>query len=276
MTAIPHPLHQIALPLFVPGHRMDRLAKACDAGADAVIVDLEDAVAPDDKIAARSAMVAALAQAQIGPIILRINGIGTPWHADDLAACSGLPLTAIMLPKAEDAAACTAISDSTGLPVVALIESARGIQNVQAIASASARLAFGSIDYAADLGLAHTPIALQHARAALVLAARLADQPAPWDGVTTAVKDNDAIAQDCAQSVDMGFAGKLLIHPAQVGPARQGFAPTDADRDWAERVLAAAGDSAAAIMLDGQMIDAPVVLRARAILARAAAAQVTA
>lgn len=261
-------LDRIALPLFVPASRMDRYAKAAAAGADAVIVDLEDAVAPDAKDSARADLVRMLPRDGAVPTLVRINAAGTPWFQADVAACRDLPLTAIMLPKAEDPDLCRSLAQQTGKPVVGLIETALGLHHAPAIAAACARLAFGSIDFAADLGLAHDQMPLLAARAQLVLAARLAGQAAPWDGVTVAVDDAEAIMQDCRHGVAMGFGGKLLIHPAQIDPARRGFAPTAAEQDWAQRVMAATADSAAAVKLDGQMIDAPVIMRARAILAR--------
>ena len=261
-------LDRIALPLFLPASRMDRFAKACASGADAVILDLEDAVAPEAKDEARAALLRDLPTSPPCPILIRINAAGSPWFEADLAACRDLPLTAIMLPKAEDPALCADLFERTGLPVVGLIETALGLHHVHAVAAACAGLAFGSIDFAADLGLAHEQTPLLQARAQIVLAARLNGLPAPWDGVTVAVNDADAIVQDCRHSIAMGFGGKLIIHPAQIDPARRGFAPTQEETDWATRVIAATAQSAAALKLDGQMIDAPVIKRAQAILAR--------
>lgn len=264
-------LDQISLPLFVPASRMDRYAKAAAAGADAVIIDLEDAVAPEDKGAARAALQQHLPREGGAATLLRINAAGSPWFDADLAACQNLPLSGLVLPKAEDPEVCRALAEQSGLPVVGLIETALGLYRAPAIANACARLAFGSIDFAADLALAHEEMPLLYARAQLVLAARLAGQPAPWDGVTVAINDREAILQDCRHSLAMGMGGKLLIHPAQIEAARIGFAPSATERDWAERVLAATAQSTAAVKLDGQMIDAPVIARARAIMARIAA-----
>lgn len=260
----------ISLPLFVPGDRPDRFAKAAAAGADAVIVDLEDAVPEAAKAMARDGIGSVLAENRlVVPILLRINGAGTAWHEDDLRAASGLPLVAILLPKAETAEACLAVEKATGHPVIALIESARGLAEAEALARVSARLAFGSIDYAADLAMGHTRQSLLMARSQIVLASRLAGLPAPIDGVTTAIHDRDAILSDCAHAVEMGFGGKLLIHPAQIAPARQGFLPNMAEIDWARRVLKAAETGGAALSVDGAMVDAPVIARARQVLARA-------
>lgn len=263
------PVDTIALPLFVPADRPERLAKAVAAGPDAVIADLEDAVAPDAKTAARERLAEALAGLPAGtPLLLRINAKGTAWHAHDVAAAAGLPLAAIVLPKAESGTDILRVAGETGLPVVALVESARGIDRIDEVAGAACRLAFGSIDYAADLAIGHTRQALAHARARIALASRLAGLPAPIDGVTAAVHDLGLLADDCAHAREMGFAGKLLIHPAQIAPARAAFLPSAVEMDWARRVLQAAPEKGA-FMLDGAMVDAPVLARARQILARA-------
>ncbi|MCB1444283.1 MAG: CoA ester lyase [Rhizobiaceae bacterium] len=259
----------IMLPLFVPGDRPDRFAKAVAAGPDAVIVDLEDAVAAEAKAAARDGLADALPAMPAGmPVILRINAAGTEWHEADLAMAARLRLAALILPKAETAADITRVADRCGCPVVALVETAVGLHRAVEIADASARLAFGSIDFAADLGMAHTRQSLLAARSALVMAARIAGQPAPLDGVTTAIKDDGMIADDCAHAVELGFSGKLLIHPAQIASARRGFAPSGTETAWAERVLAASAGGAA-VRVDGAMVDAPVIRRAEQILARA-------
>lgn len=260
------------LPLFIPATRPDRFAKAAAAAPDALIVDLEDAVAPEEKAAARAALAENLAKADLGgaAVLLRINAAGTPWHEADLAAAAALPLAGLLLAKAETPEDLRRAAQVSGLPVMALIESAKGIAGAREIAKASARLAFGSIDYAADLGMGHTRDSLLSARSELVLASRLAGIPAPLDGVTTAVQDEPRILEDCAHAAELGFSGKLLIHPAQVAAARRGFRPSEAEIAKARRVLEAAASGAAALRLDGEMVDMPVILRARRILARAA------
>jgi citrate lyase subunit beta/citryl-CoA lyase len=243
--------------LFVPADRPERFAKAAASGADAIIIDLEDAVAPAAKAHAR----AALAQLPTGvEIWVRINAAGTFWHEADVAALAGLPIAGAMLAKAENPAALQAI----GVPVIALIETARGIAAARKIASAAVRLAFGSIDYAADLGMAHTREALASARAELVLASRLAGIAAPLDGVTATI--DEGVEEDARHAAALGFAGKLCIHPRQITAARAGFAPSAADIAWAQRIIAAGAGGAVAV--DGAMVDAPVRLRAEQILAR--------
>lgn len=259
-----------ALPLFVPGDRPERFAKAVAAGPDAVIIDLEDAVAAAAKVAARDGLRAALADLGDSlPLFLRINAPCTEWHEDDLRAARDLPLAGIILPKAEEAADLTHAAELSGHPVIALVETARGLQNIDVIAGSAARIAFGSIDFAADLAMGHTRTSLLFARARIVLASRLAGLPAPIDGVTVAIREEDEILSDCAHSVELGFGGKLLIHPAQIAPARRGFAPSEKELDWARRVEAAAASGDAALTVDGAMVDAPVIARARQIIARA-------
>src|SRR5690606_36750 len=202
------------------------------------------------------------------PLLLRINAKGTQWHAGDLAAASSLPLAGIVLPKAENGGDILRAGEETALPVVALVESARGIAAIDEIAAAAARLAFGSIDYAGDLAMAHTRPALASARSRIALASRLADLPAPIDGVTASVHDVELLASDCTHAREMGFGGKLLIHPAQIAPASAAFLPSSEEIGWARRVLQAAPDKGV-FMLDGAMVDAPVLARARHILARA-------
>ena len=260
----------ITLPLFVPADRPDRFDKALAAGADAVILDLEDAVAPGAKEAARSALAGAYASlaAAACPAIVRVNAEDTPFHAADLAACTALPLRAVMVPKVEDADTVARVAGATGLPVLALIESARGLAAARAVAASGARLVFGSIDFAADLGCAHTREALLLARLELVLASRLAGGPAPLDGVTAGIRDTELVRDDAAYGISLGFAGKLLIHPAQIAPAAAGLQPDPDQLAWARRVLAAGRDGGAATV-DGAMVDAPVRLRAEQIERRA-------
>lgn len=251
-------------PLFVPANRPDRFARAAASGADALILDLEDAVADDAKDAARAALRADFTDL---PVVVRINGAGTRWHEADLVAVRRLSPAAIMLPKAEIGPGLGTVL-ATGLPVLTLIETARGLSDARQIAALDgvARLIFGSIDYCADLQCAHTREALLAARSELALASRLAGVPGPVDGVTVSIDDRDAIEADARHACDLGFGGKLAIHPRQIDPIRQGFLPDMSDVEWARRVLAS-GDGAATV--DGAMVDEPVRIRARAILARA-------
>lgn len=254
-------------PLFVPGDRPDRFIKAARSGADAVIIDLEDAVAPGNKALAR----AALTEAPFAdcPVLLRINDSRSAWHAADIEAAAGRPWAAILLPKAEGAAEVSALRDRLGLPVIAMVESALGLANARAMAAVDGvtRLAFGSIDFAADLGAAPTQEALLAARSELVLASRLGGCHAPLDGVTANLEDAALAEADARYARSLGFGGKFAIHPRQVSAILAGFAPSADEVAWAQGVLATGGDGAERI---GEgFADAPVRRRAEAILARA-------
>lgn len=260
--------------LFVPATRPDRFMKALSSGADAIIIDLEDAVGHGEKVGARHALAATVPAG--GTVLLRINGSGTPWHEDDLAAARTLPLAGVVLPKAESREEVERVAARLGADtsIIPLIESAQGLAAARSIATAPgvARLAFGSIDFAADLGCAHTREALLSARSELVLAARLAGGAGPIDGVTTRVDDAALAQDDAAHAVALGLAGKLCIHPGQIAPVMKGFAPTAEEVSWAERILAALDDGGSVVAVDGAMVDAPVRLQAERILARTQAA----
>lgn len=255
---------KICAPLFVPANRPDRFAKAAASGADAVILDLEDAVAVDDKDAARDSLDVSFTTL---PVLVRVNAHGTPWHLADLHAAAKLPVSGIVLPKAETSEAFAEVARRAGKPVVALIESARGLANAREIAGAQGvvRLAFGSVDYCADLGCSHLREVLLPARSAVVLASRLAGIAAPIDGVTVQIDDFHVLHDDAAHARTLGMFGKLCIHPKQIAEVKRAFAPSAAEVDWAIRVLAS-GDGA--VKVDGAMVDEPVRVRARSILAQ--------
>ncbi|MCL1960444.1 MAG: CoA ester lyase [Desulfovibrionaceae bacterium] len=260
--------------LFVPGHQAARFDKACQSGADAVVLDLEDAVPPERKDEARAQIaqwLAARAGGAGGPVIaIRINAAGTPWHAADAALCGHPAVGALMLPKAEDAAVLRALAAQ--LPAVALlplVETARGMARVQELAAAPGvqRLVFGTIDFQADLDIEGDGLELLYFRSRMTLASRVAGILPPVDGVSTAIDDAARIEADTLQARRLGFGAKLCIHPRQVAPVNQGFAPTPAQIQWARRVIQAdAASGGAPVAVDGKMIDKPVVLKARAVL----------
>ncbi|WP_417210321.1 HpcH/HpaI aldolase/citrate lyase family protein [Antarctobacter sp.] len=256
----------LTTPLFVPASKPERFGKAAASGADAVILDLEDAVAAADKDTARAALDAGFTDL---PVIVRINAIGTPWHAADLAAVTGAGFAAVILPKSEtpDTVA-QVVAALPGLPVIALIESALGLANARAIATVKGveRLAFGSVDFCADLRCAHLRDILLPVRSELVLASRLGGIASPIDGVTVQLDDLAATRDDAGHARDLGMTGKLCIHPKQIAEVKRAFAPSEKEISWAKRVLAS-GDGA--VSVDGAMVDEPVRIRARAILAAA-------
>ena len=258
--------------LFVPGNRPERFAKAIDSGADRVILDLEDAVAPEGKAAARSA-IAEWMQANrqhAGKVLIRINDVTTTWHADDLALASAVQPKCIMLPKCEAAHQVAAVlsclpDDASVLP---LIETARGLVAVHNIAAAPrlARLAFGSLDYMVDLAIESGSLALDFAAAQIAVASRAAGLVSPVAGVTP---DMDAarVSADMLHAKSLGFGAKMCIHPSQLAAVHAALAPTVAELAWAQRVLQVwAASSGGAIQLDGKMVDRPVVLKAERIM----------
>ena len=261
--------------LFVPGNRPERFAKALASGADAVIIDLEDAVPLDAKATARDALLAAwsgLDASERARLLVRVNPAGTPWHAADLAVVASLTgLGALMLPKAENPQQVEQAFRTNSKLVLPLIESAEGVGQMDAIARAAGtlRLGLGHIDLQADLGMRCGPDEAELApiRLAMVVASRRAVLPSPVDGVTTATTDAQVLSQDAQRSRRFGFGAKLCIHPAQVAGVHQALAPTEAECDWARRVLAAeVAAGGGAFSVDGKMVDPPVLLLARQIL----------
>ncbi|WP_027944390.1 HpcH/HpaI aldolase/citrate lyase family protein [Amycolatopsis taiwanensis] len=252
--------------LFVPGSRPERFAKAVAAGADVVVVDLEDAVPPEGKAAARENLRAAW---PIGPdVVVRINAHNSPEFDADLVLCRDLGPAAVMLPKTESAQDVQAVADGTGCPVLGLVETARGFVNLGEICTAPglARLVFGSIDLALDLGTT-ADAALDASRSDLVRWSAACGLPAPLDGVTPSIDDVAAIDRDARRAKAWGFGGKLCIHPAQLAVVRDAMRPSAEEVAWARRVIEADEQAqGAAVSLDGAMIDRPVVERARRLL----------
>jgi citrate lyase subunit beta/citryl-CoA lyase len=257
--------------LFVPGNRPERFDKACAAGADAVIVDLEDAVPASDKLAARDALAAWLSPAH--PVLVRINSADSEWFRDDLALC-GLPgVAGIVLPKAEREHDLVTVAAAGARAILPLVESAQGMWNAVALARSPCvrRLVFGAIDFSLDLGIREGHEQLLYFRSQLVLVSRVAGIEAPVDGVTTALDDPDLVRDDTDRARALGFGGKLCIHPKQVAVVNAAFAPSAAELVWAARVLeVAANANGAAVALDGKMVDRPVILIAQQMLDEAA------
>ena len=267
--------------LFVPGNRPERFDKALASQADMVIVDLEDAVPAADKAAARVALAAAWQQwptAQRARVVVRINAAQTDSHQDDLSWLAQLPgLPAVMVPKAEKPSDLMGVQQALGEAATALIpiiESAEGLANVDALARSPRvlRVAFGNLDFQADLGMAcgADEAELAPARLAIVVASRRAGLAAPMDGVTTDTQDMSRVQTDAARSLRFGFGAKLCIHPLQVAAVHAAFAPTVAQIEWAQRVLQAeAAAGGGAFTVDGRMVDPPVLKLARQCLAMA-------
>ena len=262
--------------LFVPGDRPDRFDKALASGADAVVLDLEDAVAPADKPRARDAVERRLRDARAedrARFVIRINDEATPEFEADLAMLARAQAAHVMLPKTErTVTVATVRAACPGIGVLALIETARGVLNADALAGAEGvqRLVFGTIDYALDLGLSGDPIGFDPAANRLALASRAAGLPAPVAGVTPDVTDPEPLLADLQRARAHGYTAKLCIHPKQVALVHNALQPTAAEIDWATRVIAAAQGAAGAVQFDGRMVDKPVLQRAHTLLARAA------
>ncbi|HZP35391.1 MAG TPA: CoA ester lyase [Methylomirabilota bacterium] len=267
--------------LFMPGSNARALEKARTLPADALILDLEDAVAPEAKAAARAQVLAAVGAGGYGPreVIVRVNPAGTPWGADDLAAVAHAPVDAVLLPKVESPETVTAALAVLGpAPAVwCMLETPRGILNAAAIAGASPRvgaLVMGTSDLTKALQARsrHDRLPLLASLEICLLAARAAGISA-LDGVHLDLDDDEGFTAACRQAADLGFDGKTLIHPRQVAIANQAFAPAPAEVDWARRVIAAHAEAAAAgrgvAVLDGRLIENLHVDDARRVLALA-------
>ena len=264
--------------LFVPGSRPERFAKALAAGADAVIVDFEDAVEEPLKRQARDNLADFLQREPQASIWVRVNAPDHPEHASDLSFCAQQAgVAGVLLPKVENAAHVAAVRQS-GKPVWPIIESAKGLLALEQIAHAEGveRLSFGSLDLALDLnlntGTAAAHLFLDQARMSVQLHSRGADLLPPLDGVYPAIGDPEGLQRAIRHAYDMGYGGALCIHPNQVAVIHRALAPSADDLEWARRVVqaSAAANGAGAIQLEGQMVDAPVLLRAERLLALAA------
>ena len=260
--------------LFVPGNNARALDKARSLDCNAVVIDLEDAVGPEDKVAARTAAMAALPAFE-GRAAVRINGAETAWGADDLAALTGAEALAVVLPKANSAGD-VRWAAGAGRPVWAMIETLAGVLNLASIAAEPgvAALILGQNDLAAEMnaqpGAARTPLHL--AMSLIVTTARYNGQLA-LDGVFNAFRDDDGFAAECAQGRVFGFHGKTLIHPSQIAPANAAFGPSGTEIAWAREIVEAyaarGAEAVGALTVGGQMVERLHLEQARRLLARA-------
>ena len=262
--------------LFVPGTRPERFTKALNSGADAVIIDLEDAVAAQDKDSARNAIRTAwptFTADEKKRLIIRTNAPGTQFYSADLILAQELSVVCLLIPKAESLDqinGAAQILPNTAL--IPMIETALGLDRLKEIASSNQvlRLALGNLDLQADLGMVcdAQETELQTARYQMVLASRLARITPPIDGVTPSTDDLARIEGDSQRAKRMGFGGKLCIHPNQIPAVKAAFMPTSEEIEWARKVIAAdQASQGGAVKLDGRMIDRPVVLLAQRTLA---------
>lgn len=261
--------------LFVPGNRPDLAAKAPRSGPDLVVLDLEDAVPPAAKVDARTRVHEAVGGlAGTVPVAVRVNPPGTPWFAGDVAALPG-GLAALVVPKLDSVTTLDEVAGAVGgLPVVAGLETVRGVVDAREVLRAPATTCyFGAEDYVADLGGVRTEANAEVAsvRAGVAAAARLAGVVA-LDMVTLRFGDEERFWREASEARALGYAGKLCIHPAQVTLANEAFRPSDEEVGWARRVLAAFEEAGGmTIGFEGLMVDEVVAARARAILASAGA-----
>lgn len=251
--------------LFVPATRPERFAKALASGPDAIILDLEDAVPAADKDLARQHAAAWFASGQRG--LLRINGVESPCFGDDALCARAGHVTGVMLPKAESAGQVQALASLLGpdIEIFPLIESAQGMWRAMEIASAPnvRQLVFGTLDFLLDTGIEADGRELDGFRSQLSVISRVAGIDAPLDGVCTAIDDLAQLRHDTLAAKRLGMAGKLCIHPKQVGVVKECYRPSAQELAWARRIVAAANQAqGAAVALDGKMVDRPVILRA--------------
>jgi citrate lyase subunit beta/citryl-CoA lyase len=255
--------------LFVPGNRPERFDKAAASGAHQVILDLEDAVAPEAKAGARAAAAAWLAAGRQA-VVVRINGADTPWFRDDLSMVQAAPGAGVVVPKADAATLPEVAAALPGRHLIALLETVEGWMELDRLAAVPglSRIAFGSIDFALETGIADEGDAMTSIRTRIVLASCHAGLAPPVDGVSVEVADEALMQRHALRSLQLGFGGKLCIHPRQVAAVNAAFRPQPSQVDWALRVLAAfEASGGAATAVDGKMVDKPVVEQARRIAA---------
>jgi citrate lyase subunit beta / citryl-CoA lyase len=273
--------------LFAPGNHARRVEKALSLDADAVILDLEDAVATAEKRATRDAVIAALVRPRRARLYVRVNAVDTEFCYGDLAAVVRPGLDGIILPKVEYAAGLATadwllaqLEREQGLmphtiDLVPIIETARGLNQIDAILAAGARVkrvAFGASDFTLDVNMAWSrgEAELAYARAKIVTASGAAGIEAPFDTVWVDLADEEGLEASARTALGFGFQGKMCIHPNQIAVVNRVFTPTEAEIAFAERVVAAfaraEAEGSAAIQLDGKFIDYPILYRAQRVL----------
>ncbi|MCT9080974.1 HpcH/HpaI aldolase/citrate lyase family protein [Streptomyces fulvoviolaceus] len=273
MTA--HPLTW----LYAPGDRPHVVAKALASGADVVVIDLEDAVAPDRKEYAREATAERLSEPQPVPVHVRVNALGGPLAAADLAAVAALPgVSGLRLPKVTSPdqiihiAQTTAPADGGATPLYALLETALGVERAYAIAAAHPALhgiALGEADLRADLGV-REDAGLDWSRSRVIVAARAAGLAPPPQSVHPDIRDLDGLAATCAHGRTLGFLGRAAIHPRQLPVIERAYLPTEEELEQAETIVkAATAEQGAQALPDGRFIDAAVVAAAQRTLSLA-------
>lgn len=289
MDKLNRPLRSL---LFAPGNHARRVEKALSLEADAVILDLEDAVAIGEKPATRAIVAAVFARPRQGLLYVRVNAVDTEFCYGDLVAIVRPGLDGIILPKVESASGIATIDwllaqleRDQSLPVgaidlVPIIETARGVQQIDAILAAGTRVrrvAFGAGDFTLDVNMTWSrgESELAHARSVIVTASRASGIDAPLDTVWVDLTDQEGLETSARTALGSGFQGKMCIHPEQLAVVNRVFTPSDTEVAFAERVSAAfakaEAEGSAAIQLDGKFIDYPIVYRAQRVLQKIAA-----
>jgi citrate lyase subunit beta/citryl-CoA lyase len=257
--------------LFVGASSPHRMGRAFESDADIVVCDLEDAIASDAKDEARENLVAFAWPREDGPLRgVRINAVGTAEHDADLEAVERIGVDLLMLPKAEAGD----LDRDWPAPLLALIETPGGVLDAAAICRhpAVACVLFGSIDLGTALGVSYKAReeALLHARSAVVIASAAAGLRRPFDGVHPRLDDTNGLVAEARRGRRLGFGGKGCVHPQQLEPVARCFAPTERELNWARSVVdayeAGVAEGLGVVRLDGEMVDAPVVERARNLL----------
>lgn len=261
--------------LFAPGSEREKLERALESDADAVIADLEDSVLPSEKERARDVVLEAFGRSSGRSLrLVRINGARTRYFADDLVAISSAAFDGIVLPKASTDGVAAIGADT---PVVAIVETAEGLAGARELAETPgvAALLLGAVDLGRELGLQRRRDGLElvHPRAELVLASALAGVRAPIDSVFTDVRDQHGLEEDARRGRSLGMRGKACIHPAQIEVVNRVFAPSDQEIERAHAMIkayeAAESTGHGSVAVDGELVDLPVLERARAVLAEA-------
>ena len=281
--------------LFAPGNHARRVEKALSLDADAVILDLEDAVATAEKRTTRDAVIAALTRPRRPLLYVRVNSVDTEFCYGDLAAIVRPGLDGIILPKVESAAGLATVDwllaqlerehglTSSPIDLIPIIETARGLSQIDAILASGSRvkrIAFGAGDFTLDVNMAwsRNEAELAYARARIVIASRAAGIEAPLDTVWVDLADVEGLEASARTALGLGFQGKMCIHPNQITVVNRVFTPSEAEIAFAGRVVAAfaraEAEGSAAIQLDGKFIDYPIVYRAQRILEKIEAIRV--
>jgi citrate lyase subunit beta / citryl-CoA lyase len=266
--------------LFAPGNSERKIQKALSINSDAIIIDLEDAVVAEEKEKAREIVCSILNNKELerikSKIYVRINSIKTPWFFDDINAIKNLHrLDGIMIPKSEDKTSIILAADliNREIEILPLIESAAGVSNIKEVLSSHRyvkKVAFGSVDFALDLGVdwSEKGIERTYAMSKIVLASRAVGAEPPIDAVFPIIDDKESFIADTQKGRQVGFYGKLVIHPKQIDWVKEVYVPSNHQVEWSKKVINIyeRAENSGAVDLDGKLIDKPVYLLAKRLL----------